>query len=120
MNPTSRAILQTVVTTDTSLTLGERDFVQRLIAGETLAPASAPSATDERLLVTQKRAAELLSVNRVTIWRMTRDCVLHPVEILPGMWRYPFNEIVRLTQRGAAAAASPPRECPGAKIASAA
>ena len=92
MNPTSRAILQTVMTTDGSLTPGERDFVQRLIAGETMAMEST-SSCDERLLVTQKRAAELLSVNRVTIWRMTRDCLLHPVEILPGMWRY--TEICR-------------------------
>lgn len=120
MNPTSRAILQTVVTTDTALTPEERDFVQRLISGETTALASTSSVADERLLVTQKRAAELLSVNRVTIWRMTRDCVLHPVEILPGMWRYPFNEIARLAQRGAVAAASPPRESLGAKIPSAA
>ena len=119
MNPTSRAILQTVMTTDASLTPGERDFVQRLITGDTTAMESADSP-DERLLVTQKRAAELLSVNRVTIWRMTRDCLLHPVEILPGMWRYPFNEIARLAQRGAAAAAAPPREGIGAKVASAA
>lgn len=120
MNPTSRAILQTVMTTDGSLTPGERDFVQRLITGVTATLESAASASDERLLVTQKRAAELLSVNRVTIWRMTRDCLLHPVEILPGMWRYPFNEIARLAQRGAAATAAPPREGIGAKVASAA
>jgi hypothetical protein len=93
MNPTSRAILQTVMTTDSSLTPGERDFVQRLISGVSATMESAGSSSDERLLVTQKRAAELLSVSRVTIWRMTRDCVLHPVEILPGMWRYSFQEI---------------------------
>lgn len=119
MNPTSRAILQTVVTTDSSLTASERDFVQRLISGEATAPASFSAAADERLLVTQKRAAELLSVNRVTIWRMTRDCLLHPVEILPGMWRYPLNEITRLAQRGAAAAV-PPRGSRGVTAAASA
>ena len=98
MNPTSRAILQTVVTTDNSLTSGERDLVQRLITGQTQ-PVEAPASTsDEPLLVTQKRASELLSVSRVTIWRMTKDCVLHPVEILPGTWRYPFREIARLAK----------------------
>ena len=120
MNPTSRAILQTVVSTDGSLTPGERDFVRRLISGETVTIESAASAADERLLVTQKRAAELLSVNRVTVWRMTRDCVLHPVEILPGMWRYPFNEIARLAQRGVGVGAGPPREGLPPGIASAA
>lgn len=119
MNPTSRAILQTVIATDASLTGGERDFVQRLIAGQTEAVSSAAPG-DERLLVTQKRAAELLSVNRVTVWRMTRDCVLHPVEILPGMWRYPFNEIARLAQRGAAGMTHSRREEGAALAASAA
>jgi predicted DNA-binding transcriptional regulator AlpA len=51
-----------------------------------------PSGMDERLLLTQKRAAELLSVSRATIWRMTKDSLLHPVEIIPGAWRYPFRE----------------------------
>ena len=119
MNTTSRAILQTLIATDSSLTGTERSFVQRLIDAQTEIGAVAPMGT-ERLLVTQKRAAELLSVNRVTIWRMTKDCVLHPVEILPGTWRYPFNEIARLAQRGAAAAAGLPGEGIGAGIASAA
>jgi len=65
--------------------------------------------------VTQKRAAELLSVNRVTIWRMTRDCLLHPVEILPGMWRYPSTRL-RDLRNGAPAAAAPPREGVGAGL----
>lgn len=119
MNPTSRAILQTVFATDVSLTVAERDFVQRLISGQTEPAQKAPMG-DEKLLVTQKRAAELLSVNRVTIWRMTKDSLLHPVEILPGMWRYPLNEIARLAQWGAVAAVGPLREGIGAKIASAA
>jgi len=119
MNPTSRAILQTVFATDASLTGSERDFVQRLISGQ-IEAAPAASMGGEKLLITQKQAAELLSVNRVTIWRMTKDCLLHPVEILPGMWRYPFNEIVRLAQRGAPAAAGPSREGVSAGIASAA
>ena len=100
MNPTSRAILQTVMATDAALTPGERDFVQRLISGAISMPEPSGSAADERLLVTQKRAAELLSVSRVTIWRMTKDFVLHPVEILPGMWRYPFREIMALARTG--------------------
>ena len=119
MNPTSRAILQTVIATDSSLSSGERSFVQRLIDGRIENAPTSP-AGDERLLVTQKRAAELLSVNRVTVWRMTRDSMLHPVEILPGTWRYPLNEIVRLTQQGTAPAAGLPRKTVGAEIASAA
>lgn len=99
MNPTSHAILQTVIATDSSLTPAERDFVQRLISGDTAVEAPR-GGSGECLLVTQKRAAELLSVSRITIWRMTKELVLHPIEILPGTWRYPFGEIMALARTG--------------------
>jgi predicted DNA-binding transcriptional regulator AlpA len=100
MNTTSRAILQTVLVTDSSLSVVERNAAQRLIDGQIEASPVAAAGTEERLLVTQKRAAELLSVSRVTIWRMTKDCNLHPVEILPGTWRYSYREIAALALRG--------------------
>jgi len=31
---------------------------------------------------------------------MTKDCLLHPVEIIPGTWRYPFGEIIALARKG--------------------
>jgi predicted DNA-binding transcriptional regulator AlpA len=105
MNATSRAILQTVVATDASLSAAERSAAQRLIDGRIEAPTVVVGGSDERLLVTQKEAAEMLSVSRVTIWRMTKDCVLHPVEILPGTWRYPYHEILALASRGTGAEA---------------
>ena len=99
MNPTSRAILQTVLATDTSLSNAERGTLQRLVNGQAEVTGTA-ICNDERLLVSQKRAAELLSVSRATIWRMTNDCLLHPVEIIPGTWRYPFREIIGLARKG--------------------
>ena len=107
MNPTSRAIFQTVLATDASLSVSERSAVQRLIDGQIEVAGTVP-ATDERVVVTQKRAAELLSVSRATIWRMTKDCVLHPVEIIPGTWRYPFREIVALGRKGVEAITEAP------------
>lgn len=100
MNATSRAILQTVLATDPSLSVAERKAAQRLIDGQTESPTVGGGGADDRLLVTQKQAAELLSVSRVTIWRMTKDCVLHPVEILPGTWRYRFCELATLALKG--------------------
>ena len=100
MNATSRAILQTILATDASLSAAERSATKRLVAGEVEAPTVFPAGAEERLLVTQKRAAELLSVSRATVWRMTKDCVLHPVEIIPGTWRYPFREIMDLAGKG--------------------
>ena len=103
MNATSRAILQTVLSTDASLSAAEQRLVKGLIDGHVDAPVSPVSGNDEHLLVTQKRAAQLLGVSRATVWRMTRDCLLHPVEIIPGTWRYPFRELAALTRRGESA-----------------
>jgi len=100
MNATSRTLLQTVLTTDGSLSLGERGIVQRVLNGEADLAVDSVENVDERLLVTQKTAAEMLSVSRVTIWRMTKECVLHPVEILPGTWRYSYRELAKLARHG--------------------
>ena len=100
MNTTSRAILETVLSTDKSLSLAERSTVERLIAGETDSLCARSGDEANRLLITQKVAAELLSVSRITIWRMTKDGVLHPIEVLPGTWRYRFDEIAAIAHPG--------------------
>lgn len=96
MNPTTRAILQTVMASDAALSEVERGLVQRLVTGSLGERVAFGVAEGERLLITQKRAAELLSVSRSTIWRMTKDFTLHPVEIFPGTWRYRFHEVARI------------------------
>lgn len=106
MNATSRAILQTIVSSDDSLSEGERAAIRRLLDGQTETPAAPQSS--EPLLLTQKMAATILCVSRVTIWRLTKDHVLHPVEILPGTWRYAFDEIARLARSGYTAVAGSP------------
>jgi len=73
MNATSRAILQTVLSTDGSLSAAEKLAAQRLIDGRVEASAVATHGIDERLLVTQKRAAELLSVSRSLDIRSSSD-----------------------------------------------
>ena len=57
MNATSRAILQTILATDASLSAAERSATKRLVDGEVEAPTVFLAGADERLLVTQKRAA---------------------------------------------------------------
>lgn len=52
MNATCRAILQTVLATDGSMSAGERGAVQRIVNGEAEAPLGAVGGTKERLLVT--------------------------------------------------------------------
>jgi hypothetical protein len=100
MNPTSRAIFQSVVSSDATLTGSERAVLERLLRGESAALTAVAPCADEQLLLSQKKAAKLLDVSRVTVWRMTKECVLHPVEILPGTWRYSYGELAALAQLG--------------------
>ena len=100
MNPTSRAILQTVLTTDSTLSGLEKSALQQVMEGRIEAAGVAPAPDGSPLLVPQKAVAELLSVSRVTVWRLTKDGVLHPVEILPGTWRYRFDEVAKLARCG--------------------
>lgn len=102
MNDTSRAIFQTVLSSDQSFSPEERGALQRLIEGRPDSVRKPTVNVDEHLLITQKRAAEILSVSRATIWRMTKDAVLHPVEIVPGTCRYRLKEILSLAQNGVA------------------
>lgn len=101
MNTTSRAILQTVLATDPALAGAERALIQQLVEGRAQeAGTGAQKVNGDRLLLTQKMVAKLLSVSRVTVWRLTKDSVLHPVEILAGTWRYPLDEVERLARAG--------------------
>jgi len=106
MNSTTRALFQTVLTSDESLSAPERLAVQRVLDGASENVVTRANAADEPLLVTQKVAAKLLSVSRVTVWRLTKDHVLHPVEILPGTWRYTYAEIAALAKAGASGLAA--------------
>lgn len=94
MNATSIAILQTVAATDPSLSPEQRTLLQDLVAGRSVPQ----SRTDQPLLLTQKEAARTLSVSRVTLWRMTRQGILTPVEIMPGMFRYRFDDIATVAR----------------------
>lgn len=98
MNPTSRAIFQSVISSDPSLTKPERAVLERLLRGEIEVSAPGTGADDDRLLLSQKKAAKLLDVSRVTIWRMTKEKILHPVEIFPGTLRYRLSELAQLAQ----------------------
>ncbi|WP_334319307.1 helix-turn-helix domain-containing protein [Termitidicoccus mucosus] len=96
MNATSRAIIETVLNSDSSLTLPERAAIRQLLSGGAAQPQSIGGA----FLMTQKQAAEKLSVNRVTLWRLTRRGIFHLVEVTPGTWRYQSDEIQAYARLG--------------------
>lgn len=60
-------------------------------------PTAPPSA---RLLYKIGEAAELLAVSRSTIWRLTRRGRLRQVEVTPGTFRIPAEELQRFVRNG--------------------
>ena len=96
MNATSRAICETVLASDDSLSVAERAALGRALAGEfgESCPSNAP------LLVTQKEAAQSLRLSRVTLWRLTHQGTFHPVEVTPGTWRYRCDEVAAFARTG--------------------
>ena len=96
MNATSITLLQTVASTDSSLSFEQRATLQDLIVGR----AESRSASGQPFLLTQKDAARMLGISRVTLWRMTKDGRFSPVEILPGTFRYRFEEVEAFTRLG--------------------
>jgi len=99
MTPTTQAILNSVATSDPNLSLGEKSLLQRLISGQTA--EALPKATDDApLLLNQKQAARALGISRVTLWRMTKSAVFHPVEIFPGSFRYRREEVEAVAREG--------------------
>lgn len=97
MTTGTQAILQSVADNDPSLTVGEKDLFQRLISGR-LQPE--PAISTAPLLLTQKEAARVLGVSRVTLWRMTKEAVFSPVEITAGNFRYRRDEIEAVARLG--------------------
>lgn len=98
MNPATQALLQAVATTDASLTQPEKDTLHKLLSGK----VGAPNRTGVSLLLTQKEATRLLSVSRVTLWRLTREGVFRTVEVTPGTFRYRREKIETFAERGIA------------------
>ena len=67
-----------------------------------LAAARVLANKPEALLCSQADASRLLGVSRFTVWRMTRETVLHPVNIR-GALRYRVAELEQLAAGSPAA-----------------
>ncbi len=97
MTPTTLAILRSVATSDPNLSAGEQVLLQRLISGQVETPAS---TTTGPLLLSQKEAARLLGISRITLWRMTKSGFVRPVEIAPGNNRYRREDLEAMANGG--------------------
>jgi predicted DNA-binding transcriptional regulator AlpA len=98
MNPTARALLEALLL-DPSLSGREREALRSALAD---CPGSVTTAlpSSPALLLTQRQVAEILGVNRTTIWRLTRMGILRPVDLSPGMARYERSQVESLAKEG--------------------
>lgn len=99
MTSTTQAILRSIATSDTSLSVAEQDMLQRLADGRTEATTARP-LENMPLLLTQKQAARVLGLSRVTLWRMTNEGIFKRVEITPANFRYRREEIEAVAREG--------------------
>ena len=105
MAPTTQALLQSLAENDPSLSEGERSLLKRLIRGD-IRPGQGQTQTADPLLLTQKEAARLLGISRVTLWRLTREAVFTPVELTSGNFRYRRDEVEAMAREGRRGTAS--------------
>ena len=67
MNTTSRTLLETVISTDSTLSLEERSALQRTLRGEVGPTADDRDDPAAPLFLTQRQTAVQLNVSRVTV-----------------------------------------------------
>ena len=88
MNGVTRAAIRA----DSSIPSDRKPGALKFLAGEA-------SDLARPLLVTQSEAARLLSMSRVTVYRLVRDGALHPVEVR-GAKRYRVEDLERIARGG--------------------
>jgi hypothetical protein len=99
MSPTTHALLASLLTLAPSLSPEEQEALRSALGKGPVAPSAALPSLPV-LLLTQRQAAELLGVNRTTVWRMTAMGILRPVEISPGNKRYERVQVETLAREG--------------------
>lgn len=101
MTPTTKALLQSLVSSDPSLSVDERYGLEILINEGGLDRLRVGAERQQvSLLMTQKEAAQALGISRVTLWRLTKDSVITPVELTRGIFRYRRDEIESIARDG--------------------
>jgi excisionase family DNA binding protein len=99
MSPSTHALLTSLLTLDPSLSPEEQEALRSALGKGSVAPSAALPSSPV-LLLTQSQAAELLGVDRTTVWRMTAMGILRPVEISPGTRRYEKSQVETLAREG--------------------
>lgn len=94
MKPATRQMIELALAGDETVEPAMRDCVSAALTGNLPAPGT---RDDAPLLLTMTDAAKVLGVSRVTLWRVVREGVLRPVEIMPGIYRIRREDPVRLS-----------------------
>jgi predicted DNA-binding transcriptional regulator AlpA len=99
MNDSSRTLITTLLSLDPDFLPAERAALESLLISHESVPAPKFPAK-QALLLSQREAAELLGVERTTVWRMCSLGILRPVELSPGTFRYAREQVERLAREG--------------------
>lgn len=100
MQNSTRSILKTLLQNDESLSLADRNALERLVSGQVETKPAGGREVRGRIYITQEEAAVLLGVSRQTVWRHTKPDGLQQYEVLPGIWRYDYDEIAARGRNG--------------------
>ena len=90
MTKSTRRILKTVCLGDATIDTASIDHALRVLDGE-----RAVTGTETLpALLSQSEKARQLGVSRFTVRKLVEAGKLHPIELLPGLLRYPAAELV--------------------------
>lgn len=95
MNLTTKAVIRAALENDSSLSPSDVQSFLALLEGK---PSGSGSQSDEPALLTARAAAARLGIGRTTLWRLVNDGRILPVEITPGVFRYPASDVDELAR----------------------
>lgn len=96
MKPTTQQILKSVLASDETITDHQKRKVMDILL-ERVKENEQPLTFHSPLLLGGDKAAKLLGVSRTTLWRITKDGLLHPVTFR-GVSRYRVSELMEIAQ----------------------
>ena len=99
MTSSTRAILTSLLTHDTSLAPAEQTALRSAL-GECHGATMTALPSSPALLLTQRQAADVLGTHRTTVWRLTGMGILRPVEISPGTKKFERSQVETLAKEG--------------------
>lgn len=94
MKTATRQMIELALSNDATVSGEMADAIGKVLNGNVSSGGPQP---DGPLLMNMTGAAKLIGVSRVTLWRMVKEGVLRPVEIMPGVFRIRRGDLHRIS-----------------------